>query len=149
MERDELANREHHANGALSYIAREFPRLHERLPEGMKLFSHGFGRGDGACSHPERMASDWLDYWGGGAFRDSTVPDGFVAAGVKNSGGSEYLFAMWRQGGRSFWFQDQYVNFHGGEASQERTRARLGAALAAWESSTDDVIMSGDHAGGI
>jgi hypothetical protein len=145
MDRSELPERERHARGAQEYIEREFPRLHERLPTDLPLFSSGFGAGDGVCTHPELMSRDWLAYWGGPAFRAASVPDGFVAAGIKNSGGSEYVFAMWRHGGRVLWFQDQYVNFHGGAASQDRTRARLDAALARWDSSSGDVVVSGDQ----
>ena len=145
MERSELAEREDHARGALRYIEREFPRLHECLSGDLQLFSAGFGGGDGACTHPGLMSRDWLGYWGGPAFRASDVPDGFIAAGVKNSGGSECLFAMWRKDGRSFWFQDQYVNFHGGSASLDGTRGRLDAALARWVSSSGDVVLSGER----
>ncbi|MDQ5871645.1 MAG: hypothetical protein M3547_05505 [Acidobacteriota bacterium] len=54
-----------------------------------------------------------------------------MAIGLKNAGDSEHVFAMWRQGGRRFWFQDQYVAFFAPDPSiaWPHTRKRFEEAL--------------------
>lgn len=137
------ADARHRATRSLAYVAQEFPSILARVAE-MPLFSYGFSRGDGACTHPPLLHDSWLLCWGARPFVRAPLPDGFTALATRNGGGSEYVVVMWHRNGRRFWFHDQYVNFHGGDASQERTRQRLAAALARWDSGLRDVLQCGD-----
>jgi hypothetical protein len=138
----DLAEQLERAIGSVRYVHQEFPIIAARLPPDLKLFSRGFGVGDGACTHPDLLDDGWLAYWGGRRFAAADVPDGFTAAGTKNAGGSEYVFVMWRRGDRTLWFQDQYVNFHVG-GYQDATRQRLADLFLLWDQGTSDIIQSG------
>ena len=140
----ELAEQLERAIAALRYIHREFPAIPPRLPSELRLFSRGFGRGDGACTHPDLLDDSWLLYWGGTSFAAADVPEGFAAAGIKNGGGSEYVFVMWRRGGRTLWFQDQFANLQAG-SYQDATRTRLAALFRRWDETTADILQSGTH----
>jgi hypothetical protein len=148
MDVDETAEGERHARGAVAYICAQFPELAALLPDRFGLFSRGFSVGDGVSTHPDAVDRSWLSYWGGAPFlKDPAVPEDFFAAGIKNAGGSEYLFAMWRIGGRRFWFMDQYVVFQSdaGNVSQANTRARFQRVLAAWREESGSAAWSGDR----
>jgi hypothetical protein len=134
MKRDDLLKeRKGFALGSLDYIRQEFPALADRTPAKLKPFSRGFGVGDGMATHPAVVKDDWLYYRGGEAFAlDEGVSDGFHCFGLKNAGGSEYVFAMWRRGRRRFWFQAQYVNFHVGNYYEE-VREQIAHALRLWD----------------
>lgn len=126
---------------AEAFLRRKFPAVLAYFPAATAPFSRGFGAGDGCSTHPALVQTGWMTRRGGGAFEAAraSIPEGFFAAGVKNAGGSEYVFAMWKRGGRLFWFQQQYVNFHVGEA-YEAVRASLAAALEQWDAGRGDVL---------
>jgi hypothetical protein len=80
----------------------------------------------GVCSHPE-FADDFYVHSRGGKklVADANVPSGFQWIGVQNRGGSEYVFAMWRDHERWFWFYDQFVVYYANSSpSTERTQRR-------------------------
>lgn len=126
---------------AEEFLRQKFPAVVPYFPAATAPFSRGFGSGDGCSTHPALVDERWMTHRGGGAFEEAraSIPDGFFAAGVKNAGGSEYVFAMWKRDGRLFWFQQQYVNFHVGEA-YEVVGAALAAALARWDAGRGDVL---------
>jgi hypothetical protein len=99
----------------------------------------------GVCSHPE-FADDFYVHSRGGKklVADANVPSGFQWIGVQNRGGSEYVFAMWRDHERWFWFYDQFVVYYANSsASTERTQRRLSNALERWRSGETTVVYSG------
>jgi|GEM_PF-2220845 len=129
--------REHHAVHSLDFIRREFPAAWARIPDGLPLFPGGFALADGVCSHPGQVRETWL--FTALEFVVDAVPDGFFLAGLKNSGGSEYLLLMWRDGARVFWLRSQYVNFMRAGDQYTPTCEMLAAALGRWDAGEDRV----------
>ncbi len=143
---DWLPGREKLVAGAIAYLRTELPELVDVLPPEAQPFSRGFGQGDGLATHPNLVSTSWLTFRGGQAFLcDQSVPDGFMAVGVKNAGDSENAFAMWRKGGRRFWFQDRYVDLMvRGGCRIKQVRNRFLETLRRWETTSGDVAQSGD-----
>lgn len=133
----------HVGRRAVRFALARFPALLDEVPLTMCSFAHGFGRGNGCCTHPELLAPEWLLSRGGRLFFEARdrLPDGFCAVGTRNAGGSEYLFAMWKSADRLFSFHAQYVNFQVGDHYEE-VGATLGSCLAAWHQGAAHVIWS-------
>lgn len=128
------------------FIVANWPEVSRYIPQEAVPLRRGFGVGDGICSRPDIASDAWVRSSGGADFLERPdVPEGFFWLGVQNRGGSEYLFLMWRRGGRGFWFYDQYVVLMSGNSAESysRTANRLRRALAAWENGHGDVIVSG------
>jgi hypothetical protein len=102
-----LNDRSHLAISSLDWIARHWPALVDQVPPESRLFSLGYGVGDGCCTHPGWALPEWFRSDGGRRFAVALVPDGFFACGVQNRGTNECVFALWRRGPRRFWFYDR------------------------------------------
>ncbi len=127
------------------FIRLHWPVLTARLPEKFSFFQ---GKADGVvegfCA-PELWPNRWIHSRGGSLFAsDQTVPERYSACGIQGRGGSEYVFAFWREGARRFSFYDQYV-VHGLKeaASCQKTAERLEAALVRWKRGDPLVVFSG------
>jgi hypothetical protein len=138
-------NLEARVNHVMKYIISNWPQIKPYIPDEIRQFDHGFGKGTGLCTQPELIGERWISSVGAKKFKEANVPEGFHCVGIQNRGTSEYLFIMWYKDGRKFWFYDQYVVFVGAgfPASQKRTKERIKSAFQLWKSTEEDVLYSG------
>jgi serine/threonine protein phosphatase PrpC len=126
---------------AMDFIARHWPELLARVPEGAAQAPMTWP-GEAVCTRLDAWDPEWVHSRGGRAFvLDPRVPDGFFACGLQYRG-SEYLFAMWREGARRFAFHDQYLQSMGADAKALVAR-RLRSALQLWDAGEELFVFSG------
>lgn len=122
------------------YLKGCFPQIGERIPK-----QYHFAKFDGItwyASHNLVSIYNWLNSSGFERFvQDKIVPDGFFSCGFKSPATMEYVFAMWRDGERYFWFYDVYVVYIcKSNCSVENTRKNLDVALGLWNEGRQHVI---------
>ena len=132
-ELDDHVDRHHHALATVTFLHGNFPTLARHIPLDAQPFSRGYGVGDGMSTHPAIVSSRWLVSNKGTEFtRDRTVPDGFVAIGIKYTGAAEYVFAMLRLGENCLWLRAKHVDYNTAESNYEEARRDIDAALLEW-----------------
>jgi hypothetical protein len=95
-------------------------------------------------NHPEVDAWQWVVAEGGQKYIEAAgVPEDHFAAGTVYAEGCYYLYAMWRSGGRRFWFYDRFVLYDPPpdvEESPTRTAENLARALRRWDEGAETVL---------
>ncbi len=143
-----MSEHDDHAKRARSFIVSRWPQILPHIPQEAAYcrLRLPVGPAHGLCTHPSAIDVWWVHSRGGKRFSlaDSVPPDAFFWVGIQDRGGSEYLSLIWFREGRRFWFYDQYLVYVAtSEASVERTRSRIEAALGRWHGTRGDVIYSG------
>ena len=122
------------------FLNTRWPALSPRIPEGVQ-FADAI-RLKMLVTHTEPPLWQWIYTRGGTKFLTAEIPDPYFACGCHSRGNAEWLLVMFREGGRRFWFYEQFVVIIGGESHVDRVAAHLDAALSRWDAGGKIVMYS-------
>ena len=123
----------------MKVITSNCPQIATFVTDNLRPFDLVFGVGIGFCSEPGLIDVQWMSSIGYRQFALADQPEGFVYFGLQSRDG-EYLYIMWFEEGKKFWFYDLIDD---SPSSRERIVNRLNLALERWETFHSDVLYSG------